>query len=239
MDMENTSDTSFKYSSQRIKEILDEFKNTKSQEERVEVFIKFYDETPTKEEIVLFYKYWAETWDEDQKDEKHDCPKLMMEYVTKYCPNKDISILDVCCGTGIASKYFNSLGYTTIDAIDGSDSMLEKARLTKRYRDLYHEFLEENSPVMSIPKERLYDLVFCSSSFVKTILTGNNLPGLVEKIVKGGIMIMTEYSKTEDEIGVFKMLNLLEQKGEIEILLIEKKMCCDYEFNFIVFKKKL
>lgn len=225
------------YSSNLVEELLSNFKNAGSTSERVEISIQLLNANANQQEICLMYSYWADKFNTDHDDPINDCPLVMKDYVLQYCPRRDISILDVCCGTGLGAKLLNKLGYNIIDGIDGSKSMLEKAYMLRVYRDLYYEILQEKSPILSIPEERLYDMIFCAACFCKTHLTGKNLPALLNRLTNGGILIMSEYSESEDEIGVFRIVKELKEQNIIEVLVSETKICYGVDSNFLVLKK--
>lgn len=225
------------YSSEVIKGLVEKFKVATSTQERIEICDQFLNLNMTQEDILLIYGSWAKSYNTDHKDEENNGPQLMQDFVLKYCPNKDINVLDICCGTGIGAKFLSDLGYKAIDGIDGSKEMLEEAKELGIYRDLYYELLRVDRPIESIPQDRKYELIICAACFVKHHLNGNHLRHIVNKMSKGGVLIMTEFSVEEDELQVFKEIKELKEQGIVDMICLEKKNLYGAMTNFVVLLK--
>ncbi len=69
------------------------------------------------------------TMDQEMKDQyNYIAPQIIAEALSKYYPNRCISIIDYACGTGLVGVELQNRKYKNIDALDISVSMLEKAK---------------------------------------------------------------------------------------------------------------
>ena len=83
------------------------------------------------------YDEWAATFDEDITGETQGyvAPGRVADTVARVAGTGG-TILDAGCGTGLAGVELARRGATTIDGLDLSPGMLERARATGAYRDL-------------------------------------------------------------------------------------------------------
>lgn len=81
----------------------------------------------TPEQLMNFYDQWSEKYESHIAESQYNGPRevaaLFQEFV-----KKDAKILDVCAGTGAIGELLSTHGYHSIDALDGSKEMLDKAR---------------------------------------------------------------------------------------------------------------
>lgn len=96
---------------------------------------------------------------------------------------KTARILDVGAGTGIVGEMLQSMGYDNLDALDGCQELLDKAKERNCYRNLFCSFV---SPDMELPVERkAYDVAVMPG----VVYPAHILPtafGQVIKVVKKG-----------------------------------------------------
>ena len=50
----------------------------------------------------------------------YKAPLWAVDYLLHLKLDKDVKILDVCCGTGLVARYLKEKGYHNIDALDSS-----------------------------------------------------------------------------------------------------------------------
>ncbi|XP_076323046.1 methyltransferase-like protein 27 isoform X2 [Tachypleus tridentatus] len=105
------------------------------------------DKTP--EEVKEFYESWANKYDEEVSLFNYNGPKLMGKEFEKLNVPKDAQLLDIAAGTGALGEELKALGYSCIDALDGTKGMLEVARKKNIYRNLFQFFFgcDKKSPV--------------------------------------------------------------------------------------------
>lgn len=73
--------------------------------------------------IQCFFLLWK-----DMDVWQYDSPKGTAVRFSELNLPKDINILDCGAGTGLLAIYLKQFGYQNIDALDGCEKMLEKAR---------------------------------------------------------------------------------------------------------------
>ena len=98
------------------------------------------------ESIIPYYAKWSETYDEDVIDGYVGIgliSDLLHQYLQSIeCQLTDkkpasLRIADVGCGTGLGGKSLTALGYSNIDGFDLSPEMIEKARESGWYTELF------------------------------------------------------------------------------------------------------
>ena len=154
------------------------------------------------------YRNWADTYDEDLIGEfGYVAPEEAVRKLTKFLPDRDSLILDLGCGTGLVGRLLKNEGYGTIDGIDLSPEMLEKARSLGVYRSLFEEDLSVNPEL-----PRIYGAVICVGVFShkpdQPDLAGKQLSCLLP----GGLMVATVNGKGWHEIGWEALLEESRQK---------------------------
>ena len=83
------------------------------------------------------YRNWAETYNQDLIDEfGYVALEEAVRKLTNILPDRNSPILDVGCGTGLVGRLLKNEVYETIDGIDFSPEMLEKAQALGFYRSL-------------------------------------------------------------------------------------------------------
>lgn len=96
---------------------------------------------------------------------------------------KTARILDIGAGTGIIGEMLQSMGYDNLDALDGCQELLDKAKERNCYRNLFCSFV---TPDMELPVEKsAYDVVVMPG----VVYPAHILPtafGQVIKVVKKG-----------------------------------------------------
>jgi len=91
----------------------------------------------TAEDTVNFYRNWAADYDHQMLDLLgYISPASIAEILAEHLPDREASILDVGCGTGLTCRVLAERGYRNLDGIDLSSEMLEVAGERGIYRDL-------------------------------------------------------------------------------------------------------
>ncbi|MET0190126.1 MAG: class I SAM-dependent methyltransferase [Pseudonocardia sediminis] len=134
------------------------------------------------------YDEWAATFDADITDETQGyvAPGNAADAVVRVAGTGAV-ILDAGCGTGLAGVELARRGATTIDGLDLSPGMLERARATGAYRDL-------DTADLTVPlaaADDSYDVVVC----VGTLTHGHVGPSVLAEFVRvvrsGGHVVAT------------------------------------------------
>ena len=134
------------------------------------------------------YDEWADTYDADLTGEAQGyvAPSATADAVVA-AAGAGGEILDAGCGTGLVGLELQRRGVGTIDGLDLSPGMLERARATGAYRDLREADL---TVALDVADDR-YDAVVC----VGTLTHGHVGPSVLSEFVRvvrpGGFLVAT------------------------------------------------
>lgn len=87
-------------------------------------------------ETRALYDDWAKTYEASVEAEGYATPGRCAAALHAFVTNPDAPILDFGCGTGLSGLALRLAGFTTIDGVDLSPGMLEKAGEKNIYRKL-------------------------------------------------------------------------------------------------------
>lgn len=138
---------------------------------------KAYDMRSDQETRAL-YDRWAATYDTEVFDENgYRQPARCRDTLLSLQADREIAILDVGCGTGLAGVALREAGYTTVDGCDFSDGMLERARSLGLYTRLFRADL--NRPPIDASDSQ-YDAV----TVVGVFSFGHVRPAALDEILR-------------------------------------------------------
>jgi len=100
----------------------------------------------TVDEIQNHYSDWAKTYDAEIIDNGYASPYRCAEALTEFAPDKDLTILDIGCGTGLSGKILNEYGFTNLDGCDINPEMLEISKTRNIYKHLWLSDPEDPFP---------------------------------------------------------------------------------------------
>lgn len=110
-------------------------------------FLKNAYSVNNTQETREFYGKWAETYDQEIRENGYVTPQRCAAALAQFAPNLDAPVLDVGCGTGLSGVALRAAGFTTIDGNDLSAEMLAHARAREGlYRTLWEVDLENPLP---------------------------------------------------------------------------------------------
>lgn len=175
------------------------------------------------DQLILFYRKWASTYDKDVSNEQYCAPEFIADYFSEICdqtrigkpepPESIIDILDAGCGTGLVGLALQQKGYSTIDGCDLSHEMIELAKQTGSYRSLFGDADLNN---LTTFKDNQYDAVVCCGVFTHGHIPPVALEELVRVTRKSGIIVISvrkSFYKSTDFQAVF---DRLEKAGQIK-----------------------
>ncbi|XP_053212429.1 uncharacterized protein LOC128395955 [Panonychus citri] len=176
-----------------------------------------------KDECANLYNEWSDKYDSDMNVWQYDAPQGTATRFTELNLPKESKILDCGAGTGLLSHFLKPFGYTNIDALDGCEKMLEKAKQKDLYRNYFISFV---GPDITLPmEEATYDaIVMCG------IFTPGHFPiaygtfvQLLRVIKKGGILSwgMTDpdhYADIDPDYANKNFQNILHQLTENKLI---------------------
>ncbi len=167
------------------------------------------------EDARKMYDRWAEVYDEDLNDGNYQQPVRCARALAKYNETKNISILDVGCGTGLSGVALKEQGYTKIDGCDLSQGMLDKATELKIYNHLFACNL--NQPPIDAA-DQFYDAV----TAVGVFSFGHIMPEAVDELLRvvkpKGMVIIGLNDHYYEEGSLTKKIAQLEISKKLTIL---------------------
>lgn len=126
-------------------------------------------------------------------------PEILRQLADLVLPGaNDLEVLDLGCGTGLAGKTFASM-VRTIDGIDLSPAMIEKARSLDLYRRLDVADIE----VKLLEDGGAYDLVLAADTLVYLGDLGTTFSGVARRLRPHGMFLFTveESDRADYELG--------------------------------------
>ncbi len=133
------------------------------------------------------YTQWSDTYDSEVSENGYATPQRIAKALAMTLTDTTVPILDYGCGTGLSGLALTQEGFSTIDGIDITQSMLDKAQSLGLYRSLTL-FDPENGPPISHAQ---YQVIVA----VGVISTGAAPPEVLDTIVDmlpvGGYVAMS------------------------------------------------
>lgn len=147
------------------------------------------------EETMEMYKNWAKDLDTHCMQLKYNAPEIMADVVEDLHLPKHTRILDVAAGSGLVGIELKKKGYTNIDALDGSQELLNIAKEKKIYNKYFVTLLGENRK--SSIKSATYDVVVVCGGFAPGHLYTDSFPELIRIVKPDGYICWTmrDYSQ--------------------------------------------
>ena len=102
-----------------------------------EALDRVYASSSDPESQQELYNGWATSYERDLRDSGYATPARLADLLAEHLSPGDDPILDFGCGTGMSGKAMAHAGFTTIDGADLSPGMLEQAKLSGAYRQLW------------------------------------------------------------------------------------------------------
>ncbi len=168
-----------------------------------------------EDETKDFYADWAATYDDELVDGKgYAMPRRCDEAFARHLHDHDAAIIDLGCGTGLLGARLAARGHRVIDGIDFSPEMLEQARATGAYRDLWSADL--NDP-MGID-DGTYAAVAVMGVFSFGHVYADALEEMVRILAPGGPLVIGVNEVFVEEGSLPAKLDQLEASGVIEIV---------------------
>ncbi|MDJ0622165.1 MAG: class I SAM-dependent methyltransferase [Desulfocapsaceae bacterium] len=145
-------------------------------------------EAKTTEELMDAYENWADQYDSDLLIEMgYQAPAITTSIFKKHLAVGDSKILDVGCGTGVVGMLLTQSGYTSVDGLDYSQGMLNKAKQKKIYSSLIQADLTKPLDIES----NLYDAIISVGTFTLGHVGPDAFAELIRITKPGGILCFT------------------------------------------------
>ena len=164
----------------------------------------------TTNEIMKYYDEWGikNKYDQDMVDWNYTGPKESVNVFKKYALNKNIKILDAGCGTGLVGVELKKYGYSNIEGVDFSQSMLD---LVPQHIYKKIEKIDLNKPLKF--KNNIYDIVMCVGTFTYGHVKPHALDEIIRITKNKGLICFTINEGIYEEYGFDKKIKELSDKG--------------------------
>jgi len=149
------------------------------------------------------YDKWASTYDENLiNDLGYVADQKACEILSELVTDKSAYILDAGCGTGLVGGRLRSAGYQNIDGSDFSTGMLEKAKDTNVYNNLFQHDLTK-----PLALQTPYAALIAVGVFGFNTPSFEHLGHLTDCLVLNGYAVVTVNGKAWDDNNWQKRIN--------------------------------
>lgn len=142
--------------------------------------------------------------------------EVMAELFHEGKKRRSAKVLDVGAGTGLCGQVLHELGFSHIDAIDGSAMSLELSKARGVYQHIYPEVLVKGEKIESLP-ESTYDALVSAGAFYPGLMDAEVLRSLLYCMKKGGKMIIVSSHHGDEGDGMRQTLKQMESEGLVEV----------------------
>lgn len=171
------------------------------------------------EQIIRFYSKWADAYDRQMLDELgYISPLVIAQLLHDHLLDKNTSIFDIGCGTGLTSIFLHRQGYRQIDGIDLSPDMVRVAQDTNIYRNVI--VADVNKPLAI--DDGTYGAAISSGTFTHGHVGPEPLVEIFRILRPEGILACTVHMDLWRTRGFEAKFNSLIEAGLIECLSLEK-----------------
>ena len=160
----------------------------------------------TSEELLKYYQGWADNnkYNKDMVDWNYTAPQETVLILKKYAFNKNCKILDAGCGTGLVGTELKKYGYSNIEGVDFSQSMLDLVP-QNIYRKI--EKIDLNKPLKF--KDNIYDVLMCVGTFTYGHVKPKTLDELIRITKNRGLICFTVNEGIYEEYAFDKKIKEL------------------------------
>lgn len=166
-------------------------------------------------EARALYRDWAASYDASMLDGLgYLTPANTAAMLADAAPGRDIAVLDVAAGTGLAGLELARRGFATIDALDFSPEMLAVAMSRGVYRAAIEADLTKPLPLA----DASYDAMICTGAFTHAHVGAGCLPELFRALAPGGLFACTIHKDVWEEAGFAAMTQRLQAGGVMRVV---------------------
>ena len=179
----------------------------------------------SKEEILNYYVDWTKEgqFNKDMTDWNYQAPQNTVRLFDQYTPNKNISILDAGCGSGLVGIELKKYGYSKITGVDFSQEMLNLIP-QKIYQNL--ELINLNETLKY--QNNFFDAITCVGTFTYGHVKAHALDEFIRIIKKDSLICFTINEGIYKEYQFDKKMKQLSNDKFWEIINFSK---CSYIVN--------
>ena len=155
-----------------------------------------------------YYDDWGNKYDQDMIDWNYTAPKETVNAFKKYAPNKDITILDAGCGTGLVGIELNKNKYFNIEGLDLSKKLLDLVP-KGYYKKLAIADLNQSIKT----NDNFYDAILCVGTFTFGHVQPHALDEFIRITKNKGLISFTVNEGIYEKYGFDKKIKELSNKG--------------------------
>ena len=167
----------------------------------------------TTREVMKYYDEWGKgkKYDKDMVDWNYTGPKETVEVFKKYALNKDISIFDAGCGSGLVGLELKKFGYNHFHGADLSQKLLDTIP-----RNLYQRLikLDLNKPINI--NNNFFDAIMCVGTFTFGHVKPQALDEFIRITKSNGLICFTINEGIYEEYGFDKKIETLKKNDKWE-----------------------
>ena len=163
----------------------------------------------TPEKLLKYYQDWADNnkYNKDMVDWNYIAPYEAVTILKKYAFNKNFRILDAGCGTGLVGVELKKSGYSNIEGVDFSQSMLDLIP-----QNIYKKIEKIDLNKTLKFKDNMYDVLMCVGTFTYGHVKPKALDELIRITKNRGLICFTINEGIYEEYGFDKKIKELSDK---------------------------
>jgi ubiquinone/menaquinone biosynthesis C-methylase UbiE len=160
----------------------------------------------TTEELLKYYQNWTDKnkYNKDMVDWNYTAPQETVSVLSKYALNKNSKILDAGCGTGLVGIELKKYGYSNIQGVDFSQSMLDLVP-----QNIYKKIEKIDLNKRLKFKNNIYDVVMCVGTFTYGHVKPHALNEIIRITKNKGLICFTVNEGIYEEYGFDKKIKEL------------------------------
>ena len=175
--------------------------------------------------LATYYRDWADAYDSDVREEGYVAPNFLVDCLANIAGRddvdidlnrKDLDVMDVGCGTGLVGVVLKERGVNRIDGFDLSTKMVDVARDTGAYRELWGGFPLAGSP--DRVGERRYDVALACGVFTLGHVPPTELGEMFRLTRPGGVCIVSTRKSYADGTDFVDEVERVQARGEAELV---------------------
>ena len=163
------------------------------------------------------YDEWADTYDHELIENGYVTPQRIAKALSDLEADKNTAILDIGCGTGLSGHALTSEGFTKIDGTDFNEKMLEYAKVTPYYRNVFHG---DASKPMTLPASD-YQHVIAAGVIATGLIPPSGIKVILDIIPSNGLFLFSLNDHTLSETIYEKEVNSLIENGTVTVAFKE------------------
>ena len=168
----------------------------------------------TSEELLKYYEDWTDNnkYNKDMVDWNYIAPQETVLILKKYAFNRNYKILDAGCGTGLVGIELKKYGYSNIEGVDFSQSMLDLVP-----QDVYKKIEKVDLNKHLKFKNNTYDVVMCVGTFTYGHVKPQALDELIRITKNKGFICFTINEGIYEEYGFDNKIKALSKNKSWDV----------------------